>query len=203
MKVLIDTDAFCKLAIAGMLEDGVRVLGADLTECGRLQALPHMLRRGSLVKKFGDEACNAMVRVAERIPPAPPAGGTWLELLTPIESIDPGEALILAAAAEHGISLLSGDKRALRAMKNVAGFPSAMNGRIVVLEAVLLALCERLGPEEVRRRIQPLTTHDQVVGICFSNAAEDPREGLRSYFEHLSSEVAPLLLWNPPSGGEI
>ena len=202
MKLLIDTDAFCKLAVGGILEDGLRLLGVDLNECGRLPALPYMLRRGRLPRKYGADICNALVPIADGIPVIPQPGNAWLDVLTPLESIDPGEALIFAAAAEHGKCLLSGDKRALRIVKDVAGFPAAMNGRILVLEAVLIALCDRLGPEAVRSRIPPLMSNDQVVQICFSNASEDPRDGLLSYFEDLSSELAPLLLWNPRPGGE-
>jgi hypothetical protein len=202
MNLLIDTDAFCMLAVGGILEDGLRVLGADLTKCGRLPALPYMLRRGRLPRKYGVDICNELARIADGIPVIPKPADAWLELLAPLESIDPGEALIFAAAAEHGKSLLSGDKRGLRVVKDVAGFPAALEGRIAVVEAVLLALCDRLGPEEVRRRIQPLLDHDLVVKICFSNSAEDPRIGLRSYFNSLTTELAPLLLWNPWSGGE-
>jgi hypothetical protein len=201
MKLLIDTDAFCKLAVGGVLEDGLRVLGADLTECGRLPALPYMLRRGRLPRKYGVNICTKLARIANGIPIIPQPGDAWLEILTPLESIDPGEALIFAAAAEHGKSLLSGDKWALRVVKDVPGFPAAMEGRIAVVEAVLIALCDRFGPEDVRRRIQPLLSNDQVVNICFSNSAADPRDGLRSYFESLTAEVAPLVLWNPWSGG--
>jgi hypothetical protein len=69
------------------------------------------------------------------------------------------------------------------------------------MEAMLIALCERLGPEEVKRRVQPLTGLDRVVSICFSNPNSDPREGLSSYFESLVTELAPLVLWRPGSGG--
>ncbi len=36
MKLLFDTDAFCKLGIASLLEDVAHIFGATLQECGRL-----------------------------------------------------------------------------------------------------------------------------------------------------------------------
>jgi hypothetical protein len=201
MRLLFDTDAFCRLAIGGVFEDSISLLGADVPECGRLPALPYMLRRGRLRRKFGAEACDLLARLADGMPEMVQPGDTWLDRLIAVESIDPGEAQIFAAAAEHGMIVVSGDKRALLALKDVADFPAALAGRIAVPEAILIALCDRLGPNEVRRRVQPLVPADQVVRICFSNPGSDPRDGLRSYFEDLARDVGPLVLWDPWSGG--
>jgi len=203
MKLLVDTDAFCKLAVAGVLEDAVRLLGAELSDCGRLPALPHMLRRGRLRKKYGTEACDYLLPLAESLRPILETPGVWLDRLTAIEAIDPGEAQLFDVAAEHDMVVLTGDKRALLVAKDVAGFPTALAGRIVVLEAILLALCDSIGVNELRRRVQPLLALDLVASICFSGAVSDPRVGLQSYFESVAAGVAPLVLWAPPpSKGE-
>ena len=201
MKLLVDTDVFCKLGVAGFLEDAARIFGADLQECGRLPALPHMLRRGGLRKLYGAPACDTLIPVADPMPEVPQPSVTWLDKLTPITAIDPGEAQIFAAAAEFGLIVVSGDKRALRALKNVEGFADALDGRIVVLEAVLLALCDRLGNEKVRRHIAPLASSDKMIEVCFSRANPDPPEAWLSYYRNLAEEVAPLVLWNPQIGG--
>jgi hypothetical protein len=203
MKALLDTDAFCKLGIGGILEEAVRLLGSELIECSRLPALPHMLRRGRLRKTYGSQACDSLAAIADDIPTLVQAADTWLEKLTAIESIDPGEAQIFAAAADHGDFVVSGDKRALRALRNVEGFPAALTGRIVVMEAILFALCNSLGSDEIRRRVQSLMAADQMVSICFSDPKSDPLEGLRSYFENAITEVAPLVLWDPKQGSGL
>ena len=200
MRALLDTDAFCKLAVGGVLHDATRLLGADLQECGRLAALPYMLRRGRLRKVFGDEACDALIPIAEAVPVTAQPSDLWLEKLAPIPAIDPGEAQIFAAAAETGIILVSGDKRALRALKDVAGFADALAGRIVTLEAILIALCESLGSDEVRRRVQTLAASDKVVSVCFSAGNPDPRAALLSYQQDLAAELHPLVLWDPRQG---
>ena len=201
MKLLVDTDVFCKLGISSLLEDAARIFGTSLQECGRLPALPFMLRRGRLRKLFGALACDALIPVADSMLEMPQPGVIWLEKLTAIEAIDPGEAQIFAMAAEQGQRFLSGDKRALNALKGVDAFIPALDGRVVVMEAVLLALCDRIGPEQIRQRVAPLIAVDRMVAVCFSSENPNPLEALISYFEDIKTKLAPLQLWNPRGGG--
>jgi len=201
MKLLVDTDAFCKLGIAGLLEDTARLFGAKLQEYGRLPALPYMLRRGRLRKLYGGPACDALIPIANAILLVPQPSVIWLEKLTAIEAIDPGEAQIFAVAAEQGQPFLSGDKRALNALKGVDDFIPALDGRVVVMEAVLLALCDRLGQEEMRQRVAPLAAVDRMLEVCFSKGNPDPSTALMSYYRALEIELAPLKLWNPRGQG--
>jgi len=48
MRLLVDSDAFCKLAASDLLSDAAMLFDAELPDCGRLPALPYMLRRGGL-----------------------------------------------------------------------------------------------------------------------------------------------------------
>lgn len=201
MKVLLDTDVFCKLELVGLLGDAIGLLGAGLDVCGRLPALPHMLRRGKLVQRFGEAACARMLPVALTLPVMNRPTNTWLDRLTPIEAIDPGEAQLLAGAADAGLFVLSGDKRAFRALKDVPGAAKALAGRIVVLEAILLALCDHLGSAELRRRSAPLAAADSVVRFCFSAGNPEPAHALSSYYRDLEAELKPLVLWDPRAGG--
>lgn len=201
MPVLIDTDAFCKLLVADLLQEAVALLGSGLDECFRLPALSHMLRKGRLVKSYGPEACEAMLLVAGKIPVIPQPNGPWLDRLIPITAIDPGEAELIAAAAESDVMVLSGDKRALLALKDVAGAADVFTGRIVTLEAILLGLCDHLGAEEVRRRVGVLMQRDRMVSICFAAANQSPEVCLRSYYEHLVAQVGTLGLWDPKVEG--
>lgn len=200
MKLLIDTDVFCKLGVVGLLEQAVNLLGADLTDCGRLPALPYMLRKGTLRRAYGRGHCDTLIPIAEAVPIAVPPNKAWLEKLTPVHAIDPGEAQIFAAAAEGRLLTLSGDKRALRALKNIAGFADALEGRIVGLEAILVALCDKLGPGVVREHVEPLAGFDKLIQVCFSEGNPDPREPLLLYHQSLADEVRPLTLWHPRGG---
>ena len=201
MRVLFDTDAFCKLSISNLLTDAVNILGVDLKECGRLPALLYMLRRGRLRKSLGEESSDNLIPVAESIPIVDQASDKWLDLLTSVHDIDPGEAQLMALAAESGLLIVTGDKRALRSIKNIQQFTEALAGRIVVLEAILIALCDKHGNDYVRQRVQAVSSLDTMIGICFSPVNSDPREGLVSYYRNLTEELNKLVLWNPNSIG--
>jgi hypothetical protein len=201
MRLLLDSDAFCKLALARLLNETLDMFGVRTKQCGRLPALPHMLRRGSLRRSYGDTNADNLVPIASSIPGAPSAGAKWLDVLARVEEIDPGEALLIALAAERSAYLISGDKRALGALKGLAELPEMLRGRIVTVEAVLLALCGRLGVDEVRSRIAPVIPHDKTISVVFSPDNKDPRAALLSYHQDMVNNHGPLVFWDPLAGG--
>lgn len=197
MTLLIDTDIFCKLGLADLLTESALLLGTNLKNCARLPALPYMLRRGSLFKRLGEEACERLLPIADAIRSIPQPGNSWLEKLAPIDAIDPGEAQLFAAAADFGFLVLSDDKRALRELRKVNGMSEALKGRIVVLEGILHALCHRLGTSEVQRRVSSVVALDTMLSVCFSPGNTNPMECLHSYQRNLAAELIPLVLWEP------
>jgi hypothetical protein len=199
MTVLVDTDAFCKLGLAGLLTEAIGSLGAQIGDCGRLPALPHMLRRGSVPKRFGKDNCESLVETAGLIPPLQPAANTWLDRFLPMPGIDPGEAQLFSAAAEQKLLVLTGDKRALRGINQVEGAAEALSELVVTLEAILIALHASIGADVLRTRVAPLRPFDTTVGICFSDGNPDALSALWSYYNDLASEVAPLKLWRSPT----
>src|SRR5882724_2464134 len=150
MKALIDTDAFCKLGGCGLLDVVVRALGAELTETKRLAALPHMLRKGALARRLGSLR-EPLQRLANGLDAAPEASATWLDrILAGANDLDPGEAQLLAVTADHpAVFLITGDKRAVLATGNVNGLPQAISGRVVTVEASLIAASGMIGINEV------------------------------------------------------
>lgn len=199
MTLAIDTDVFCKLGIAGLLDDTAAVFGARLIDCGRLPALTHMLRRGRLVRHYGADACDALLPQALQVPVVADAQPHWLDAFAGNTQIDPGEAQLYALAAAQPLIVLTGDKRGLVALKDVSGAPAALSGRIAVLESALLSLCERRGLDDMRDRMVGLLDKDVMIGTCFSPDNPDPRDGLRSYIAAISAEVYPLILWREAS----
>ncbi len=113
------------------------------------------------------------------------------------DGIDAGEAQLFAAALESQLPVISGDKRAILALKGMDSVHAPLAGRVATVEAVLLSLCEMLELSELRKRAACLAPYDQTVRICFASAETDPRDGLRSYCGALAKEVHPLLLWSP------
>jgi hypothetical protein len=200
MKVLIDTDIFCKLAAANLLSDAVALFEADLADCGRLPALPYMLKKGSVAKQVDQGSRETLLETSKSVPAIVGTGNEWLDTLAPYSDINVGEAQLFAHAAEFGCVLMTGDKRALRTLKEIPLLCQKLAGLVAPLEALLLALCDRLGIEEMRRRLPPAMSMDTVVQICFGGADIDPRLGLHSYLQSLTTEVAPLVFWRPTGG---
>jgi hypothetical protein len=202
MPPLVDSDIFCKLGVAGLLEPSLAVFGVGIADCFRLPALPSMLRRGAIPKTYGASACADLIPIAMSMQVAPTPSTESLAPLVGIPKIDPGEAQLFACAAERSLVIVTADKRALTALAAVEGFSEALAGRIVTLEALLLTLCDRLGVEPVRTAVQPLLSvpaGERTVKICFSPGNLDPRAALLSYFNALKNEARPLVLWEPPS----
>lgn len=196
MRLLVDTDIFCKLGVAGLLYEALATLGVPLAECGRLAALPHMLKRSRLTKLYGQERCDALLPIAEAMPVAGVPGTEWMEPFRDVPDIDAGEAQLLALVAQHGFILLSGDKRALKAVSAVLPVLPSLAGKVVTFEAILIALCWRLGVDAVRQALQPLRD-DMTVKVCFSPGNTDPVGALTSYLGAIERDAAPLVLWKP------
>ena len=129
MRLLVDSDAFCKLAASDLLSDAAALFHAELGECGRLPALPHMLRRGQLRRTYGTTACDRLIPLAESMPPVVDSSTSWLEQLTHIPDIDPGEAILFATAADSedaGHNRVISDR--CMALKRLDRFSEALRG---------------------------------------------------------------------------
>ena len=201
MKLLIDTDAFCKFGCSGLLSDVVECIAdTKVSECGRLAALPHMLRKGQLQQAYGKSACDVLIPLADSMPLHPTPNQDWQDKLVSIDEMDFGEIQILAAAADTETIVLTGDKRALQALSKVSGATEVFGGRIAVLEAGLISLHDKIGPSELRRRAGHLSKVDSVTRICFSEGNHDPLDCLTSYFADICNKVEPLTLWPPERG---
>jgi len=205
-RLLVDTDVFVKLGIAGLLDQLYELFGVSIEACGRLPALPHMLRRGALPTLYGKEACERLVPIAESMGLAPVASTEWLARLAKVPQIDPGEAQLFASAVEHELIVVTGDKRSVIAASKVDGMADALGGRVASIEAVLLASCQRLGREHVRNAVKPLVAvedrKDKMMRVCFSDGNPDPASALQSYISDLKRIVAPLVLWELPQEGK-
>jgi hypothetical protein len=194
-QLLVDTDAFCKLAAADLLDEVLALLGVSRAQCAVLPALPYMLERGRLRKRYGDFESARLRKLADEFPVAPDSSSTWLDALTAESSIDPGEAQLFALAAEHGIRILTGDKRALEALAKVNNIHPHLSGNVITLEAVLSGLAEQVPDAQLRRMGSVLGQHDQMAKAVFASTGSDLGEALDSYVRDVESRAKPLLLW--------
>lgn len=194
-QLLLDTDAFCKLAIANLLDDVLTLLGVNRARCAVLPALPYMLGRGRLRKKYGDVESDQLRKLANEFAVAPGASTGWLDVLSIQPSIDPGEAQLFALAAEREIRVMTGDKRALEALAKINSIHPLLSGNVLTLEAVLTGLAEELPDTQLRHKGSILGQYDQMAKAVFSSTGSDLKEALDSYFRDVEFKAQPLRLW--------
>ena len=198
MRLALDTDALWKLGLCGLLAEVASLFGLQVEDFVCLPAAPHQLRRGRLRRKLGDDTCELLIPVVEEIRRLTHPDGDVPEELVAAAGIDPGEALLFAmAATDAELFVVTGDKRAVRVLAGLRGIADIVGGRVIVLEALFLALARRMGVEMLRDRVAPLVPHDRTIGICFGRGTQEPLEALQSYYEDLVSEVPPGFLWDP------
>lgn len=184
-----------------MLEDAIAVVGASLATSACLPALPHMLRRGRLREHYGEAICKSLLPIADEMDVIVGDGREQEEELAAVHEIDPGEAQIFAVGAvSPDIVIITSDKRALKAVARFEELSSLLSGRIAPLEVVLLALCDKMGLDMMRRRVVPLLEWDRAIEVCFSPEVSDPQAALRSYLDDLANKIRPLVLWEPNPG---
>ena len=200
--LLIDNDILCKLGAAHLFLDAVASLGAYYDQCRRIPALPHMLRRGSLRDRLGPDLARCLVPLANSIDSITGPSTDWLSPLTNVPDIDPGEAMLFAATAQDDRQrslILTGDKRAVVALKDVAPHRDRLNGRIVTLEAILIHLLDTLCEARLRCDLEPVRHLDGMLRLCLNPENADLFGCLRSYFLGTVNDVQPLVLWHPPA----
>jgi hypothetical protein len=112
-------------------------------------------------------------------------------------AIDVGEAQIYALAAEHGLRVLTGDKRSLLELSKLRAFRDRLDSRVVSLEAVLLGLNGTMSQAELRARGSILGKYDSMARAIFRSSSSPLAQGLESYFRDLERSVEPMKLWRP------
>lgn len=178
------------------MDESLRILGIDQSDCLRLPALHYMLRKAQKFRNtYGSRPCSQMAALAATISIVGVPGGVWPDLLAKQPAIDPGEAMLFAWAAETGGFILTGDKKAVCEVKRVQGLPQALAGRIITFEAMMIELCRCLGQQKVREKIAGFKSSDGVLRNCFADRDGDALACLASYDSALRRSASPLLLW--------
>src|SRR4029450_9230853 len=131
MRVLLDSDIFCKVGVAGLVSELPRLFGVPPTDLRILASLRYVLRDGSLSRPLDPGHAQLLRAVAASLPVLEDPPVAALSRFTGITDIDPGEALMLASAWETDDLFLTGDKRALGAVARESWAPPGLDRRIV------------------------------------------------------------------------
>lgn len=199
MNLACDTDYLTKVEHWDLAPDALAVFGKTREESYRLPAAVHQLRRGRLMKRFAGDASRMIANIEKYKVFSDDAPAEWLNKMTGVEAIDPGEAEFLARVADgETLILATGDKRCLQQICNVDGLTAAIARRVVTLDGMLLHLCETKGVGYVRELVTPKAHADGTALLVFSPYASDESvtEGLRSFHSSLLRDTG-LTLWSP------
>jgi len=200
--LLVDTDILIALASSGTLESVASKFGFAVNQLRRLDAAVPQIRRGKRFRDvYGEAVLCRILPVVESLEVIDAPNN--LELLDQLNRhMDSGEALLLAAAIENGCPyVLTGDKNAVRALaeSRINACIRALQGRIVILEAVLWMLVAENQPAEVREWFRDLTDHKTLRVVLSEHVTVDHatcQGAIRSYYDEVYRD-ANGLLYNP------
>jgi hypothetical protein len=211
MRLLIDIDALCKLAHWQLLLELPALTGVPLEECTTLSSAKFRALRAKKRldgKAFHDlRAVDEVLTAVERMQSLSEGDAATMSAFEDAPGIDPGEAILLSALLAHpGAIMLTGDKRALRALSGLTPDVALQYaGRIVIVEQVLLAALDGHGLEWLRSRVCPWKTIDKAVIVIMGSRCDlgdaAVREGVTSYIEEIVALQSPSLLATTFRGG--
>ncbi len=197
-RLLMDNDALLKAAHWDLLDVVPTMVGGTWADTACLPTFPPRVHRAE-AKLFADvSVARALeVRLAMTVQ-LPDPDVTVLSALQGESGIDAGELLLFGAlAATPGAVLLTGDKRALRAVALTGTLPRYQS-RVVCVEQLLSQALDQLGAQTLQARVRRWTPRDQTALAIFGRQGDkseaDLREGLRSYLHSLDGETSGLLV---------
>jgi len=192
--LFIDVDAICKLAHWQLLDKLPTLLGVPTSNCITLSSVQYRAQRcvskvdGKLFRTV--EAAQAVLTAVQSMRAPLDATAFELTVFEDASNIDPGEAVLFAATmANPGSRLLTGDKRALRAVAELAKVRSELVGRVVMVEHVLLAALDAYGLDWLRTHVCPQVAVDKTISICMGSRCDAPEPAVRGGFESYLNEI--------------
>lgn len=199
-RLVVDVDALVKLAHWGLLGELEGAIGIPPERQATLESIRFRAARRDR-KLFHDAAVADYLAIA-----LSHFGAAWrpdAEVVARLQSIaglDAGEiALIAMLCSDPQSILVTGDKRALRALaaSGLEDIVERVAGRIACLEQVVLSALGHLGVRTLATSIEPHRDLDVAVRCAVPlppYAVElEVRKGLLSYIEDLRQDVPSLL----------
>jgi hypothetical protein len=208
---LTDSDVVVKLAELDALDEIVKKLGCKY---GDVAVHPAELRR--LEKKVGTKLTSdgfarvkvfiGKVRTIGRLSPEAQVihrrlNGNSCIVGEEVLAIDPGEALLYAAAADFGSSrFLTGDKRAMRclcALGDCTDVAARLAGRIICFEQLLKLLFSDESFELMRERALKSGCEDKVMKRALEGSKTHCHRVLDEEIERMRLQTGGLLCSDP------
>lgn len=211
MTAFVDNDIIHKLCAFDLVDEALAGFGIERAS---VQVLPtarfKLLCKGNRekgVRKYGEGTYDRMstfINSVAAMDHQPTEDD--LDTLNAVLGIDQGEAILIsAAAAKPASSLVTGDKKSIRALASAAGcgrFVSALRGRVVCFEQLVCAAIEHGSFEAVRQRVVAAfateVATDQALRVVFGSGPQtlpaDADRALRGYIDELRALPGGLLV---------
>ncbi|MCS7301142.1 MAG: hypothetical protein NZ556_06260 [Fimbriimonadales bacterium] len=203
MSLFWDTDVLLKLAAMDLLSETLQIFGVSIESVYLLPSvLPYLDKKSSLQSRYSAKGVRRAIRFAQQAQVVQSYDNAELEILSEIQGLDSGEALLIAATGSvaEPFWLLMGDKRALRALRgsiSCARIAARLSGKVICLEQIVLRVVQR-DFAKAREKIAPARECDIAIKVAFGSGLEATPENveraLRSYIEDLRRETAGLLV---------
>lgn len=197
-RLLMDNDALLKAAHWNLLDVVPTLVGGAWADSACLPTFPPRVHRVES-RLFADpevaKALEAKLVLSTELPKPNP---NVLDALQADPGIDAGELLLFGALAASPESvLLTGDKRALRAVA-CTSIKGLFQHRVVCVEQLLWRALDQLGASALVAQVRHWTPRDQTALAIFGRLGDkseaDLRGGLGSYLRSLDDEAPGLLL---------
>ena len=204
MRLFIDVDALAKLAHWRLLEELQSLVEIPLSQCATLTSAKFRAERsvgipdGKLFRST-EAATLALTAIRGMMASVSPEE-RYLPAMQNVPGIDAGEAVLLSALlGSEDVRLLTGDKRALRALATLGrdkliGF----TGKILLIEQIVLAALNRHDIFWLRDRICAHKDIDKAIGNAMGSkcdaSCDSVREGLESYIAEIARASVPSLI---------
>lgn len=211
LRLLLDVDAVCKLAHWRVLPKVADWLGVTWSECATLSSLRFRASKaithpdGRLFKDA--QVAKEASAIISQMSPMPAPEVSELAPFEDVSGIDSGEAVLLAnMSTRPGCTLLTGDKRAIRALGPMAlPLQERLAGRVHIIEQAVHAALDREGLDWLRTNVCPWRDLDKAVANVMGSRCDlaegAVREGLLSYTMEMRNACCPSLIsaHPPPS----
>ena len=180
MILFVDNDIFLKLAGCDLLHEFIDCLLLTQQQIRVAPNLPFSIK-GQMNKSYhgeqSEKAKNILsdfiknVQVTDEL--VVDGQHEFLNELLLIPKIDPGEALLFTHAYYNNLSkIATGYKNCLSALlkaENLIKLEQALRGRIYTFELAMLILIEKIGFDEVNKKVSNRCVDDMVLKMSFGN----------------------------------
>lgn len=202
--LLLDADAVCKLANWRLLNELPHLVGIAPENMMAVSSLIYRAKKS--IDKLDTrlfveaEAARIAVEFLQQTAPLPEAPADLLAVFQDVADIDVGEAILFSVLLQYSeYKVLTGDKRALRALANVPDdVRKALAGRVICLEQIIVKALAVNGLDRLREWICPHKSIDGSIAIVMGSRCDADQvaveEGLNSFVGEISSLYDPDIL---------